>query len=565
MNQDSPKFVLLTVLDGWGIAAPGPGNAISQAETPNINRFMASYPHTQLGASGESVGLPHGEAGNTETGHLNLGAGRIIYQDLQRINMSIADGSFFKNQTLTGAIDHARTKGGNLHYMGLIGAGGVHSNIEHLYALIDMAKRHEFSQVFLHLFTDGRDSPPTAAKTYISQLKGVIEKSGIGKIASIMGRYWAMDRDLRWERTQKAYLALTRGQGSLVKTPEEAIDASYAEGKTDEFIEPALISNDQGTPTALIKENDSVVFFNFRIDRPRQLSRAFVFEDFSRANVPVGFDPYKVKYEKTHLLQTPIQATEPFLRGPRLNNLYFATMTEYEKPIVEAGAIIAFPPEIVKIPLGRVISEAGYRQLRAAESEKERFVTFYFNGQQEAAFEGEERLIIPSPKIPTYDLKPEMSSRELTEAVLARLKAQGHNGVVHFYTPERYAMMFYKDGLPIGFYHDGATCIESQPDESRKVAALPGAKIDICGTKPIEELLRYDLLQMVNLAKLWEAAQLRNAAPRQMEQPLPGGDVDEITTNDIGQKWIDDGRVRGTDVVRRNKRLFCYVKNPFKG
>ena len=422
MDNNSPKFVLLAILDGWGIAAPGPGNAISQTEIPNMNRFMASYPHTQLGASGESVGLPHGEDGNTETGHLNLGAGRIVYQDLQRINMSIADGSFFKNQTLIGAIDHARTSGGNLHLLGLIGAGGVHSNIEHLYALIDLAKRHEFTRVFLHLFTDGRDSPPTGAKGYISQLREVIKKEGIGTIASIMGRYWAMDRDLRWERTQKAYLALTKGQAHFVKTPEEAIDASYSEGKTDEFIEPALITNSQNTPLTLIKENDSVVYFNFRIDRPRQLSRAFVFEDFTTANVPVGFDPYKVKYEKTHLSQTPPQATEPFVRGARLGNLYFATMTEYEKPITEAGAHIAFPPEVVKIPLGRVISEAGYKQLRAAESEKERFVTFYFNGQQEVAFEGEDRLIISSPKIATYDLKPEMSSRELTQAILARMK-----------------------------------------------------------------------------------------------------------------------------------------------
>ncbi|HHT9138797.1 MAG TPA: 2,3-bisphosphoglycerate-independent phosphoglycerate mutase [Candidatus Wunengus sp. YC60] len=422
MEGYASNFVILVVLDGWGLAAAGPGNAISQSETPNMNKFYASYPHTSLQASGEAVGLPRGENGNTETGHLNLGAGRIVYQDLQRINMSIADGSFYQNKILVDAIEHARSNNSNLHLMGLIGAGGVHSNIEHLFALIDSCKRRNFDRVYLHLFTDGRDSPPTAAKVYISQLREVLTRQNIGKIATIMGRYWAMDRDMRWERTAKAYFALTKGEGQLVKTPEEGIDASYAEGKTDEFIEPCVISGPDGKPLSLIKDNDSVIFFNFRIDRPRQLSRAFVFEDFSKANLPVGFDPYLVKYQKTHLPQPVTDIKEPFVRGPRLNNLYFATMTEYEKAIVEADAKVAFPPEIVKLPLGRVISESGYKQLRVSESEKERFVTFYFNGQQETAFPGEERLIIPSPKVATYDLKPEMSAKELTDNVLLKLR-----------------------------------------------------------------------------------------------------------------------------------------------
>jgi 2,3-bisphosphoglycerate-independent phosphoglycerate mutase len=425
MDPDSTKLVLLVVLDGWGIAAPGPGNAISLANTINMNRFWANYPHTELSASGESVGLPHGEVGNTETGHLNLGAGRIVYQDLQKINMSIADGVFFQNETLIAAINHAKENNSNLHYMGLIGAGGVHSNVEHLYALIELAKRQNFNRVFLHLFTDGRDSPPTAAKTYTAQIREVISKVEIGQIASIMGRYWAMDRDLRWDRTAKAYFALTEGRGSLVKTPEEAIDFSYSEGKTDEFIEPSVITGADGKPIGIIHDNDSMVFFNFRIDRPRQLARAFVLENFKNANISSGFDPYQVKYAKTHLPITPVGIQAPFERGPKLKNLFFVTMTEYEKQIVEAGAKVAFPPENVKIPLGRVISEAGLRQLRAAESEKERFVTFYFNGQQEAPFDGEDRVIVPSPKIATYDLKPEMSARELTDAVLSKLKDVG--------------------------------------------------------------------------------------------------------------------------------------------
>jgi 2,3-bisphosphoglycerate-independent phosphoglycerate mutase len=436
MQEESPNFVLLVVLDGWGIATSGPGNPLSQADLPNMRKFMSAFPHTQLAASGEAVGLPRGEAGNTETGHLNLGAGRIVYQDLQRINMSIADGSLFQNSILIGAIDHARTNNSNLHIMGLVGAGGVHSNIEHLFALIELAKRHQFNRVFLHLFTDGRDSPPTAAKTYIQQIRNVIAKHNMGQIASIMGRYWAMDRDIRWDRTAKAYFALTKGEGHLFKTPEEAIDASYGEGKTDEFIEPCLMTDATGKPLALIKENDSVIFFNFRIDRPRQLTRAFVFEDFTKANLPVGFDPYLVKYQKTHLaVSTP--PTDPFDRGPKIQNLYFVTMTQYEKAIVEAGAKVAFPPEIVKLPLGAIISELGYKQLRVAESEKERFVTFYFNGQREVAFDNEERIIVPSPKVATYDLKPEMSAKEVTENVLSKLKNQEYKFIlVNYANPD---------------------------------------------------------------------------------------------------------------------------------
>ncbi len=424
-GKTSSKFVMLVVLDGWGIASAAPGNAISLASTPNINRFWASFPHTQLNASGEAVGLPRGEVGNTETGHINLGAGRIVYQDLQRINMSIADGSFFQNQVLLNAIAHAHKNNSNLHYMGLIGASGVHSNVDHLFALIDLAKKSNFNRLFLHLFTDGRDSPPTAAKTYIAQVRDVINREGVGTIVSIMGRYWSMDRDLRWDRTEKAYKALTEGTGLLVKTPEEAIDLSYGEGKTDEFIEPSVITGADGKPIVTIKANDSIIFFNFRIDRPRQLSRAFVYSDFKNANISVGFDPYQIKYQKTHLPVTPVGSQGPFDRGPKIENLYFVTMTEYDKTITEAGAKVAFPPELVKIPLGRVISEAGLRQLRVAESEKERFVTVYFNGLLESAFEGEERLIIPSPHVATYDLKPEMSARELTNAVLNKIKDGG--------------------------------------------------------------------------------------------------------------------------------------------
>ena len=439
MNSDNPtKFVCLVVLDGWGISAAGAGNAISLASTVNMDRFWASFPHTQLAASGEAVGLPRGEAGNTETGHLNLGAGRIVYQDLARINMSVADGTFFKNPVLLAAIEHARKNNSNLHYLGLIGAAGVHSNLEHLYALIQLSARESFKNVFLHLFSDGRDSPPTSAKTYVNSVREVIARESVGTIASIMGRYWAMDRDLRWDRTAKAYFALTKGQGHLVKTPEEAIDMSYSQGKTDEFIEPSLITKADGTPITLIKDNDAVVFFNFRIDRPRQLSRAFVFQDFTKANLNFGYDPYLVKYAKKHEIELhPVQ--EPFERGPQIQNLFFVTMTEYERSLVENKAMVAFPPQTVDMPLGRVLAEAQKKQLRVSESEKERFVTFYFNGQQETAFEGEDRFITPSPKVATYDLKPEMSARELTDSLLAKLREQNQEYsfiLVNFANPD---------------------------------------------------------------------------------------------------------------------------------
>jgi 2,3-bisphosphoglycerate-independent phosphoglycerate mutase len=306
--------------------------------------------------------------------------------------------------------------------MGLVGAGGVHSNTEHLYALIQLTARLQFKNLFLHLFTDGRDSPPTAARSYIGKIREVIKKEGVGQIASIMGRYWAMDRDGRWDRTAKAYFALTRGQGHLVKTPEEAIEASYLQGKTDEFLEPFLMSNAQGQPVALVQDNDAVIFFNFRIDRPRQLTAAFIVKEFTEDGVVLEFDPYLEKYEKTHLLERIKPRQKVFDRGEGLKNLFFVTMTQYSKSLVSAGAKVAILPQTVDMPLGRVISEANLKQLRITESEKERFVTFYFNGQQETPFAGEERIIAPSPQVPTYDQKPEMAAREITNTLLSKLR-----------------------------------------------------------------------------------------------------------------------------------------------
>ncbi|TSC90417.1 MAG: 2,3-bisphosphoglycerate-independent phosphoglycerate mutase [Microgenomates group bacterium Gr01-1014_5] len=417
-------FVVLIILDGWGIAPASPGNAISQANLPNLKTYLSAYPHTTLTASGEAVGLPRGEVGNTETGHLNLGAGRVVYQDLLRINMSISDGSFFKNTTLISAIEHAKKNNSNLHLLGLIGTGGVHSSTEHLFALINLCKQQNFSRVFLHLFTDGRDSPPNMAISYLQKVENVLQTTGVGTIASIMGRFWPLDRDFRWERTQTAYRALTQGEGLLTAEYKTEIEKSYEKGITDEFLEP-LIMTKNGTPRAIISENDAVVFFNFRIDRPRQLTRAFVFEDFNTENQQAfDFDPYEIKYRKTHL--APQVSSGGFERGEKIKNMYFATMTQYENTTL--GYLrVAFPPTVVNLPLGGVISQNGLRQVRIAESEKERFVTFYFNGQREIPFSGEERKIVPSLKVSTYDQKPEMSASEITTAFLEILGNTNQN------------------------------------------------------------------------------------------------------------------------------------------
>lgn len=426
------KSVILIVLDGFGIAPPGPGNAIYLANPTNYNSYLYSYPNTILKASGEAVGLPTGEVGNTEVGHLNLGAGKIVFQDLPRINMAIADGSFYKNQVLIDAANHVKKNNSNLHFIGLIGEGSVHSHIEHLYALVYFAKENRLKNVFIHAITDGRDSPPKSAINSIAQLEEKLKQNKIAKISSIMGRYFAMDRDRRWERTEKAYLCLTKGVGNKAKTAIEAINNAYQQGKTDEFIEPTNIV-ENGSPT-LIKENDAVVFFNYRIDRPRQLTKAFVLDNFEKqANLSFSFEPYATKYYKTHYPQETI-VTPPFKRGEKIKNLFFATMTEYEKDL---PVKVIFPPTIVPMPLGRVLSERGLTQLRMAESEKERFVTFYFNGQRENPFPLEERLIIPSPKVPTYDLKPEMSAYELTNVLINKIREEKYPFIlINFANPD---------------------------------------------------------------------------------------------------------------------------------
>lgn len=426
-SSGRPKPVVLVILDGWGLTSVTQGNAIKLAQTPTIDRLWAGYPHTQLEASGEAVGLPKGEDGNTETGHLNIGAGQIVYQDLPRINQAVADGNFFQNRQILAAIEHAKQNNSTLHLLGLIGSGGVHSSIEHLYALLHVCRLQQFSRVALHLITDGRDSPPTSGINYIRQVEQRLKELGFGTIATVMGRYYAMDRDRRWERTEIAYKAVASGQGTLSTKVAQTVLESYQQNVTDEFIKPIIATQDGTKPVALISENDAVIFYNFRIDRPRQLTKAFVYPNLEYiAREQGSFDPYAINYTKSHLQKAP-GGTPVFERGPLIKNLHFVTMTEYEKGL---PVNVAFPPQLVEMPLGRVVAEMGLRQLRMSETEKERFVTFYFNGQREDPFAGEDRIIIPSPTVPTYDQKPEMSSYELTQTLIERLHTNLYDFVV---------------------------------------------------------------------------------------------------------------------------------------
>jgi 2,3-bisphosphoglycerate-independent phosphoglycerate mutase len=422
------KPVVLIILDGWGIAPPGPGNAVSLAKTPNFDKFWAAFPHTQLTASGEAVGLPRGEDGNSETGHLNLGAGQIVFQDLPRINMSIAEGGFYQIPAFKQAVEHVKKNDSALHLLGLVGSGGVHSSLDHLFALLHLASQEGLRRVWLHLFSDGRDSPPTSAFVFLNQIQQATEKNGVGQIATVIGRYFAMDRDSRWERTQKAYELLTEGQGEQITSLKEAIKKSYEAGKTDEFLEPMVVNKE-----GIIKDNDGVIFFNFRIDRPRQLTKAFVLPDFEKLKIKrPSFDPYAEKYGLKQY-ESPDGATT-FNRKKILKNLFFVTMTEYEKGL---PVVSAFPPETVKIPLARVIAENNLSQFHISETEKERFVTYYFNGQREKPFPNEEWLEIPSPKIATYDLQPEMSAHQVTDEVLKKLSNSNHHlTVINFANPD---------------------------------------------------------------------------------------------------------------------------------
>lgn len=412
---------LLIILDGFGNGPDYPGNARRLAKTPTLDMLEAVFPHTELLAAGEAVGLPKGEDGNTETGHLNLGAGRIVYQDLPRINMSIASGSFFTNKTFLEAVEHVKRHDSNLHLLGLIGQGGVHSVNDHLYALLHFCRDQGLKKVYVHAITDGRDSPPTSSPQYLSEVESQMQSIGVGQLATVVGRYYAMDRDHRWERVQVAYDALIAGVGEATTDPISTIHTRHAAQETDEFIKPLIIND-----APRLNDRDGVIFFNYRIDRPRELTRALALTTPDFARKQEAFDPYAIKYSKSHL-KAEVTLPAGFTRSRVLTDLFMVTMTEYEK---NNGAKAAFPPEFVEMPLSRVMALAGRRQLKLAESEKERFVTYYFNGQRELPFPGEDIQITPSPKVPTYDLKPEMSGAEQTAKLLSALGSNLYDLVV---------------------------------------------------------------------------------------------------------------------------------------
>ena len=393
--------VLLMILDGWGIAPASSTNAAAVAKTPNLDGYFANYPHTTLQASGREVGLPAGQIGNSEVGHLNIGSGRIIYQSLTRISKSIEDGDFFKNGVLCDTMEKTREADAALHLLGLVSDGGVHSHISHLVALLEMAKRHGLSRVYVHAFLDGRDVPPQSALTYIEELEQAMGRIGVGRIATVSGRYYAMDRDKRWERVERAYRAVTLGEGVPAASAAEGVKASYAAGVTDEFVVPLVVNGVDGR----IKAGDGVIFFNFRPDRARELTRALHDEDFPYFARPEGVRPVR-----------------------------FACMAQYDATI---DALVAYPPESINDTLGQVLAARGMRQLRIAETEKYAHVTFFFNGGVEEPNAGEERILIPSPKVATYDLQPEMSAEEVTQALLAELDKDKFDAIIlNFANPD---------------------------------------------------------------------------------------------------------------------------------
>lgn len=396
--------VMLIVLDGWGIGKEYEGNAVYLANTPNFDRLMENFPNTQLKASGLAVGLPEGQMGNSEVGHLNIGAGRIVYQELTKISKSIEDGAFFEKEEFLKAIENAKKNNSKLHLMGLVSDGGVHSHNTHLYALLELCAKENFKDVYIHAFLDGRDVPPTIGKQHITELQQKIEEIGVGKIATVIGRYYAMDRDRRWDRTKLAYEAMVLGRGKRDTCPIEAVAKSYKEGINDEFIVPTVIV-EEGEPVATIDSGDSIIFFNFRPDRARQITRAIVDEEFT------GFERKKKV------------------------DTFFVTMTEYDKTIENVH--VAFKTEIPTNTLGEYVSNLGLNQLRIAETEKYAHVTFFLNGGREVPFENEDRILIPSPKVATYDLKPEMSAIEVKEEVLKRLNMDKYDLIIlNFANPD---------------------------------------------------------------------------------------------------------------------------------
>ncbi len=385
--------ITLIIMDGFGIAPASPGNAVRAANTPNLDKILRENANSRLSASGLDVGLPDGQMGNSEVGHTNIGAGRIVFQELPRITKSIQDGDFFENEALLGAVKNCKEHDSAIHFMGLMSDGGVHSHNEHLWGLLELAKRNGLQRVYVHCFMDGRDVSPTSGADFVAQTAAKCKELGVGEIATVVGRYYAMDRDKRWERVERAYNALVFGEGKHASDPVAAIQESYANDVTDEFIEPIIAAD--GT----IGPNDSVVFFNFRPDRAREITRTFVDEQFDGFTRKNGFFP-----------------------------LYYVCMTQYDASMPNVH--VAFQPQTLKNTFGEYISRLGYKQLRIAETEKYAHVTFFFNGGVETMYEGEDRVLVNSPKVATYDLQPEMSAPEVTDKVVDLIHSQKYDVII---------------------------------------------------------------------------------------------------------------------------------------
>ena len=400
----SKKPTVLMILDGYGLNDRVEGNAIKQANTPVMDKLMAEYPYVKGLASGMAVGLPEGQMGNSEVGHLNMGAGRIVYQELTRITKEIQDGDFFKNEALLHAVKNAKENGSALHLFGLLSDGGVHSHITHLFGLLELAKKEGLEKVYVHCFLDGRDTPPQSGKGYVQELTDKLAELGVGKIATVMGRYYAMDRDNRWDRVERAYNAITKGLGVSAESGVAAVQNSYNNGKNDEFVEPAVVM-ENGKPVATVQDGDSVIFFNFRPDRAREITRAFCCDDF-----------------------------DGFAREKRIQTTYVC-FTDYDETIPNKE--VAFHKVAITNTFGEFLAAHGLKQARIAETEKYAHVTFFFNGGVEEPNEGEDRILVKSPKVATYDLKPEMSALEVCEKLVGAIKSQKYDVIIiNFANPD---------------------------------------------------------------------------------------------------------------------------------
>ena len=400
----SKKPTVLMILDGYGLNDKVQGNAVKEAKTPVMDKLMAECPYVKGYASGMAVGLPDGQMGNSEVGHLNMGAGRIVYQELTRITKEIQDGDFFKNEALLKAVRNAKERDTALHMYGLLSDGGVHSHITHLFGLLELAKKEGLEKIYVHCFLDGRDTPPESGKGYVQQLADKMEELGVGKIATVMGRYYAMDRDNRWDRVEKAYNAITKGIGVMAENGVQAVQNSYDDGKSDEFVEPAVVM-ENGKPVATVQDGDSIIFFNFRPDRAREITRAFCCDDFT------GFN-----------------------REKRLDVVYVC-FTDYDETIPNKD--VAFHKVAISNTFGEFLAANGLKQARIAETEKYAHVTFFFNGGVEEPNAGEDRILVKSPKVPTYDLQPEMSAPEVCEKLVEAIKSQKYDVIIiNFANPD---------------------------------------------------------------------------------------------------------------------------------